>query len=141
VLILNRLLHPQGLYSIGTWAAGASVTDYYELTAEQLNDDRLGRALERLEKHGPAVQVPLRLGVVKKFRLRVSQVHYDISHAELYGAYERQLRRFQTVDGSKASGGETQPPQPAYGQRIATNTRWWSCRRHWKVTWRGGWCV
>jgi hypothetical protein len=45
-------------------------TGYYELTAEQLNDDRLGRALERLEKHGPAVQVPLVLGVIKKFRLR-----------------------------------------------------------------------
>lgn len=115
VLILNRLLHPQGLYSIGTWATGASVTDYYELTAEQLNDDRLGRALERLEKYGPAVQVPLVLGVIKKFRLRVTQVHYDISNAELYGAYQRQLARFKAVENAKASLSGARPPQPAYG--------------------------
>lgn len=109
IFILNRLLEPKALYGIGPWAQKASVTEYYGVTAEQLNDDRLGRALERIAKHGEAVQVPLVLNAIKKFRLKVNQVHYDISNAELYGAYERQLARLE-AEASDAS------PKPAYGR-------------------------
>ena len=52
VLVMNRLLNPQAMYALGDWAAKAAVTDYFGLTAEQLNDDRLGRALERIADHG-----------------------------------------------------------------------------------------
>src|ERR1700746_3534347 len=48
VLVVNRLLNPQALYEVGTWAEQAAVTHYYGLTAEQLNDDRFGRGLDRL---------------------------------------------------------------------------------------------
>ena len=47
------------LFRVGEWAEEACVTDYYGVTAEELNDDRLGRALERLNKHGQAVQAVL----------------------------------------------------------------------------------
>ena len=87
VLVTNRLLNPQAMYAVGDWAASAAVTDYFGLTAEQLNDDRLGRMLERLAEHGMEVQSAATLGAVKKWQLKVKQVHYDISNAELYGAY------------------------------------------------------
>ena len=48
VLVTNRLLHPPALYAVGDWAAEAAVTDFYGLTPEQLNDDRLGRCLNAL---------------------------------------------------------------------------------------------
>ena len=51
IFIVNRLLEPKALYGIGPWAENASVTEYYGLTADQLNDDRLGRALERIAEH------------------------------------------------------------------------------------------
>jgi transposase len=115
ILIVNRLLEPKALYGIGSWAEKASVTDYYGLTADQLNDDRLGRALERIAEHGEAVQVPLVVSTIKKFRLKVNQVHYDISNAELYGAYERQLARLEGEEASGASPGVSLP-KPAYGR-------------------------
>lgn len=87
VLVINRLLNPKAMYAVGTWAAEASVTDYFGLTAEQLNDDRLGRALERIAEHWPVVQSAATLAAVKEWHLKVKQVHYDISTAELYGAY------------------------------------------------------
>jgi transposase len=87
VLVTNRLLNPKAMYAVGDWAAETAVSDYYGLTAEQLNDDRLGRALERLAEHGPAVQSAATLAAVKKWHLKVEQIHYDISTAELYGAY------------------------------------------------------
>lgn len=87
VLVMNRLLNPQAMYAVGDWASGTAVTDYFGLTAEQLNDDRLGRALERIADHGAELQSAATLAAVKKWQLSVDQIHYDISTAELYGAY------------------------------------------------------
>ena len=105
ILMANRLLQPKALFRIGQWAEQASVSDYYGLTAEQLNDDRLGRALERIAQYGPTVQSALVLRMIDQFDLQVDQIHYDISNVELFGAYEKVL--------------ETAPeasPKPAYGR-------------------------
>src|SRR6478735_3798719 len=56
VLVANRLLQPKARFRVGQWAETAAVTDYYGLTAGQLNDDRLGRALERLNEHAGDIQ-------------------------------------------------------------------------------------
>src|SRR5262245_1397772 len=76
VLITNRLLQPKALFRIGQWAQAAAVTDYYGLTAEQLNDDRLGRALERLAERAPDIQAALVLEAIEHFELDVTQIHY-----------------------------------------------------------------
>ena len=88
IMIANRLLQPKALFRIGEWAQQAGLTDYYGLTVEQLNDDRLGRALERLATHASTIQAALVLKMIKVFKLDVSHIHYDISNVELYGAYE-----------------------------------------------------
>src|SRR4051812_35526958 len=88
VLVANRLLQPKALFRVGQWAQAAAVTDSYGLTAEQLNDDRLGRALERLAAHAPDIQAALVLKAIERFDLDVTQVHYDLTTVELYGAYE-----------------------------------------------------
>ena len=104
ILVTNRLLQPKALFRTGAWAEQAGLTDYYEVTADQLNDDRLGRALERIAKHGETIQVALVTQVIKQFRLNVRQIHYDITNVELYGTYEQ--------DDDHAPTG----PMPAYGR-------------------------
>ena len=106
VLITNRLLQPKALFRIGQWARAAAVTDYYGLTAEQLNDDRLGRALERLTEHAPDIQAALVLKAIEQFELDVTQIHYDLTTVELYGAYEVQ----------PDEGRPPPTPLPAYGR-------------------------
>jgi transposase len=106
VLIMNRLMKPKALFRIGEWADEAGVTDYFGLTAEQLNDDCLGRALERINKHGAAVQPALVLQAIRRFKLDVSQVHYDVSDVELFGAYDIEVPEGQTP----------QSPMPNYGR-------------------------
>ena len=117
VMVTNRLLNPQPMYAIGEWAAGAAVTDYFGLTAEQLNDDRLGRALERVAEHGTQLQSATTLAAVKRWKLRVDQIHYDISNAELYGAYPGEE---PAADGDPGTGpSPTQVPCipfPTYGR-------------------------
>ncbi len=106
VMICNRLLNPKAMFRIDDWAQGAAVSAYFGLEAGQLNDDRLGRALERIAVHGDSVQTAAVLTAIKEFQLDVSQVHYDITGIELYGAYEMELAE-----------GETPPtPTPAYGR-------------------------
>jgi transposase len=107
VLITNRLLRPKALFRVGDWAQSAALTDYYDLTVEQLNDDRLGRALERLPQYAQTVQSALTLKAIEHFQLDVCQIHYDISNVELYGSYD---------DFERAEGQESTIPLPAYGR-------------------------
>jgi transposase len=106
ILVANRLLQPKALFRVGQWAQAAALTDYYGLTAEQLNDDRLGRALERLAERAPDIQAALVLKAIDHFKLDVTQVHYDLTTVELYGAYE-----VETAEGQPPP-----TPMPAYGR-------------------------
>src|SRR6266404_5000852 len=87
IMIINRLLAPMPLFRLGEWAEKAGVVDYYGLQASQLNDDLLGRGLERIQAHVDAVQSDLVINAVRGWKVDVSTVHYDITTAELYGAY------------------------------------------------------
>ena len=105
VLIANRLMQPKAMFRISEWAEDVSATDYFGVSAEDLNDDRLGRALERLAKHATSVQSELVMKATEMFDLQVDQIHYDITSVELFGAYERQLAKEAEATG----------PTPAYG--------------------------
>ena len=106
IMIANRLLQPEALYRIGAWAYDAGLTDYYAVTREQLNDDLLGRALERLAKYADVVEAALVTAMIKTFQVQVNQIHFDITDVELYGVYERSFAE-----------GQTPPtPMPAYGR-------------------------
>jgi transposase len=117
VLVTNRLLNPRAMYAVGDWAVQTGVTDYYGVTAEQLNDDRLGRALERIAEHGMEVQSAATLAAVKQWQLKVSQIHYDISNVELYGAY---AEAEPAADGDPGTGPSPTAvpavPFPTYGR-------------------------
>jgi len=106
ILCANRLLNPQALYRVGEWAQEAGLTDYYGVTAAQLNDDILGRALERVAKHADRIEAAVVTKMIKTFKVQVKQIHFDITDVELYGAYEQQVREAQT----------SPTPQPAYGR-------------------------
>jgi transposase len=125
ILILNRLLSPRPLFRVGEWARQAAVTEYYGVTEEELNDDRLGRALERLNEHRVTVQAGLTANAVKKFQLDVRHIHYDISNVELFGNYERQLEKAaaredadrEQAESESAAGSEAVAgPRPEYGR-------------------------
>jgi transposase len=106
IMVINRLLNPKALFRIDTWAENTGLASYYGLEARQLNDDRLGRALERLPSHAEPVQAGLVLQAVKEFKLSVAQVHYDITSVELFGAYAIETKE-----------GQSPPkPLPTYGR-------------------------
>lgn len=107
VMVCNRLLNPKAQYKIGEWAEQSRVCEYFGVRPEQLNDDRLGRALERIADHTFTVQSQLVVHMINTFKVDVSQIHYDISNVELYGVYERQLNENGEVEAG---------PCPEYGR-------------------------
>jgi len=106
IMVINRLLQPKALFRIGEWAEKAGLTDYYGVTAHQLNDDRLGRMLERVAAHAEVAQASVVTRSIKVFKLQVKQIHFDITDVELYGAYPMELAEGQTAP----------TPLPAYGR-------------------------
>jgi transposase len=106
IMIANRLLSPAPMYRVGAWAKEAGLTMYYRVTAEQLNDDLLGRALERVAKHADVIEAALITRAIKVFKLEVNQIHFDITDVELYGAYEQ----------ASADGKTLPTPLPTYGR-------------------------
>jgi transposase len=105
ILVTNRLLNPKAMFRIDAWAHKTGLDTRYRLQPGQLNDDRLGRALERLPVHAERVQAGLVVQAVKKFQLQVSQIHYDITSIELFGAY-----------AVETQGGPPPTPLPTYGR-------------------------
>jgi transposase len=119
ILVANRLLGPSPLYRLGEWAEQAGLTGFYQLNSEQLNDDLFGRALERLAKHAPDAEAALVLRAAKEFDLDLSQIHYDITTVELFGAYQAYAQPPVPPDGEQSQDSpapDYQPPQPTYGR-------------------------
>jgi hypothetical protein len=121
ILVANRLLAPKPLYRLGEWAERAGLTGFYQLSAEQLNDDLFGRALARLAVHAPDGEAALVLRAVQEFDLNLGEVHYDITTVELFGAYQDYLQQppadqdGRQDQGPPACRPDYQPPQPTYG--------------------------
>jgi transposase len=117
VLVLNRLQRPEAQYAIGEWAAESGVADFYGLTAEQLNDDLLGRALERVNEYAESAQTQLTLAAVKQWRVNVRAIHYDLSTVEFSGAFADAQPSADKDSGTGPS--PAQPPHvpfPTYGR-------------------------
>ena len=90
VLLRNLLVSREPIYGLGKWAV-RYVPDLLDLTEKEislLNDDRLGRALDKLFAADVASLV-LRVAahVVKEFGLRLDELHNDSTTVSFFGAY------------------------------------------------------
>src|SRR5215813_3150326 len=45
-LVANRLTSPRPLWRVGEWARAWAVDEVFDIAADALNDDRIGRALD-----------------------------------------------------------------------------------------------
>ena len=127
ILVLNRLLDPTALFRIDVWAQKSGVADYYSLAPGQLNDDLLGRALERLTAYRDAIQAALVLRAISGFDLQVAQIHYDLTSVEFFGAYQQAEQALEQVSEQAPEQTSEQTPEqvaakanptplPAYGR-------------------------
>lgn len=90
VLLRNLLLSREPIYGVGEWAA-RHVPDLLGLKAEEidrLNDDCVGRALDRLFLADvPSLVMAVATHVVKEFGIRLDELHNDSTTITFCGAY------------------------------------------------------
>jgi transposase len=93
VLLSNLLLARQPLYAIPAWVA-RRVPEHLGLQADQvllLNDDRIGRALDHLQRADRAsLLTALVLHAVTEFDIRLEEFHQDTTTVTFSGDYAAQ---------------------------------------------------
>lgn len=90
LLLRNLLLSREPIYGVGEWA-DRYAPDLVGLTAGQrkaLNDDRLGRCLDRLFMTGQSELVlAVVQHVIREFGVRLDELHNDSTTVSFFGAY------------------------------------------------------
>jgi len=104
VLLRNILLCREPLYGVGEWA-GRCAPDLLGLRPEQvpsLNDDRVGRCLDRLfDADRTSLMLSLVGHVVRKFGVQLDELHNDSTTVTFFGRYEEARK------GARRRGQET----------------------------------
>jgi transposase len=90
LLVRNVLVSREPLYGLGEWAA-RHAPDVLGLTPREialLNDDRVGRALDKLfAADVPALVLAVARQVVREFGVSLEELHNDSTTVSFYGAY------------------------------------------------------
>jgi hypothetical protein len=89
VLIVNRLAQrPAPISQLGAWAQTQAIEAVYGLSADALNDDRIGRALDEVYPHLTDAWAALVLKGARVYGLRLDQLHSDVTRVAFEGAYD-----------------------------------------------------
>jgi transposase len=101
LLLRNLLMSREPLYGVGEWAARHD-TYWLGLTDQQLtslNDDRVGRALDRLfDADVPALVLDVAAHAVSAFDITLDELHNDSTTVTFHGDYEN-AERERTLRG------------------------------------------
>src|SRR6516165_7290477 len=88
LLLAARLCQPLALVNVSGWAEESGAEFLWNIPAEKLNDDRLGRALDAFFRARHSILASVAAHVVSTFRLPRERWHYDTTHLLFCGAYE-----------------------------------------------------
>jgi transposase len=118
-MVASRLCSPSPLYDIAGWASGSAVRELLGIPPALLNDDRLGRALERFAVYAESVRGLLAARAIERFGTDAGRLHVDLTTVRVAGAYEnsalvakgwgsdrrvaRQVRTLQAASGDGVS--------------------------------------
>jgi transposase len=101
VLLRNLLISRQPLYGVGEWVARhePELLGLSETQVAMLNDDRIGRALDRLfDANIPALALNVAAHAIREFDVSLDQLHNDSTTITFHGSYES-AEREQTLRG------------------------------------------
>jgi transposase len=91
VLFANLLMAREPIYGVGEWAAlfPPDLLGLRKQDLSRLNDDRLGRSLDRMfEGIGPTLIMAVVRHVIAEFAISLDELHNDSTTVSFYGAYD-----------------------------------------------------
>lgn len=93
LLLAARLCQPTALINIPAWAERTGADLLWDLSADCLNDDRLGRALDAFFSQRHSIQTSVAAQAIHLAELSLDRLHFDPTHLSFYGAYEASQSR------------------------------------------------
>jgi transposase len=103
-MVANRLTHPRPLSNFVDWADRFAVAETIGIEPEKLNDDRLGRTLDKLADHVDEVLNAIASRAIEQYGISIGELHWDLTHVAFTGSYGEQdpdhvqVRRGPTPD-------------------------------------------
>jgi hypothetical protein len=88
-LVANRLTSPSPLVHVPVWACDYAVEEVFGIRPEQLNDDRVGRALDAIAPELDCIVGSVGASAIEAFGIDVSRLHWDMTSISVHGAYEQ----------------------------------------------------
>jgi hypothetical protein len=93
-LIANRLTSPSPLVHVPVWAGDYAVGEVFGVRPGQLNDDRVGRALDAIAPQLDRIVGSVGLSAIEEFGIDVSRLHWDMTSISVHGEYEQAEQEF-----------------------------------------------
>ncbi len=110
LLIAARLYSPVALVNVAGWAAESGADILWNIPAEKITDDRLGKSLDAFFTQRHSILASLALHVAHEFSVPLSELHYDPTHILLHGVYEESEPREDLQVGQQVRSNEALPP-------------------------------
>jgi Domain of unknown function (DUF4277) len=115
LLLAARLCRPTALSNIPAWAADTGADLLWDVPADSLNDDRLGRALEAFFGQRHSILATVAAHVLHVAELPRDRLHFDPTHVVFSGAYESSQPRPTDIPWPPAAGGDVPPAHITHG--------------------------
>jgi hypothetical protein len=87
LLLAARLDTPNALINIPAWARQTGAEHLWDIPADKLNDDRLGRALDAFFEQRHSILAGVTADVLRCAEMSPERLHFDTTHLIFYGAY------------------------------------------------------
>ena len=87
-MVMNRLTSPTPLCHVEGWAKLYALEEACGIEADQVNDDRLARALDAVFQHMEDIEADIALKAVAKYKADPSLIHFDTTSLYFEGAYD-----------------------------------------------------
>ena len=87
LLLAARLCQATALINLPAWAERTGADILWNLPADKLNDDRLGRALDAFFEHRHSVFASTTAQALQRTQLSLDRLHFDPTHLIFAGAY------------------------------------------------------
>src|SRR5262249_49744154 len=88
LLLAARLCQPTAPIHVPAWAADTGADLLWDLPAQSLNNDRLGRALDAFFTQRHSILTAVAAQAIGLAELPLERLHFDPTHVTFCGAYE-----------------------------------------------------
>jgi transposase len=115
LLLAARLEQPTALINIPAWAARTGADLLWDLPADCLNDDRLGRALDAFFTQRHSILTSVAAQAIHVGELSTDRLHFDPTHLTFTGAYTSSQPRPQSTVWPPTDSGDIPPAHITHG--------------------------